>query len=242
MLELDSVEIWRGASRAVQGIDLVVRAGEIVALLGANGAGKTTTLLGVSGLLRPRRGRIRLAGEGGTVDLQTLSPDRIVALGVAHCPEGRQVFGSLSVRQNLLLGAYLRRDRDGIAQDLARLERRFPILGERRDMAAGQLSGGEQMMLAIGRALMSRPRLLMLDEPSLGLAPRMVEEIFDIVVELNRAGTTVLLVEQNASMALDIAHRAYVLETGRIILSGPAAELARDDAVRRSYLGMEVGS
>ncbi len=237
MLELREVEVWRGPSPVLHGIDLDVQAGEIVALLGANGAGKTSTLLSLSGLLRPRRGRIRLRVDGREHDLARMAPDRIVAAGVAHCPEGRQIFGGLTVRENLRIGAHLRRDGD-IVGDEARLYELFPILRERAGGQAGLLSGGEQMMLAIARALMSRPKLLLLDEPSLGLAPRMVETIFDIIEDIRARGTTVLLVEQNAAMALEIADRGYVLEQGRIAIAGPAAELASHPRVREAYLGL----
>jgi branched-chain amino acid transport system ATP-binding protein len=237
MLELRGVEVWRGPSRVLHGIDLSVADGEIVALLGANGAGKTSTLLTVSGLLRPRGGSIRLRIDGREHDLARLAPDRIVAAGVAHCPEGRQIFGNLSVRENLRIGAHLRRDGE-IEQDLSRLLERFPILAERAAGRAGLLSGGEQMMLAIARALMSRPRLLLLDEPSLGLAPQLVETIFEEIDAIRDRGTTVLLVEQNAAMALDVADRAYVLEQGRIALAGTREELVHDPRVREAYLGL----
>jgi branched-chain amino acid transport system ATP-binding protein len=237
MLELAGVSVARGASTVLHELDLQVAAGEIVALLGANGAGKTSTLLTISGLLRPRRGRIGFSADGARHDLARLEPEAIVALGIAHCPEGRQVFGALTVRENLLLGAYLRRDA-AIARDLAAMEARFPVLAERRQLPAGTLSGGEQMMLAIARALMSRPRLLLLDEPSLGLAPQLVDAVFDIILELRRDGTTVLLIEQNAAMALEIADRAYVLDQGRIAVGGPAHQLARDPAVQAAYLGL----
>ncbi|MCB9947991.1 MAG: ABC transporter ATP-binding protein [Rhodospirillaceae bacterium] len=238
MLEIDAAQVWRGQTHVLHGIDLTVGEGEIVALIGANGAGKTTVLMTISGLLRPRDGAVRYRPHGGDpVDLARLAPEAIVGLGIAHCPEGRQVFASLSVRENLLIGAYLRRDRVAVAADLDRVVARFPILGERARLPAGSLSGGEQMMLAIGRALMSRPRLLLLDEPSLGLAPQIVETIFDILGDINRAGTTLLLVEQNAAMALELAHRAYVMETGRVTLSGAAADLADNPEVRRAYLG-----
>ena len=237
MLELRGVEVWRGPSRVLHRLDLDVAAGEIVALLGANGAGKTSTLLTVSGLLRPRRGAIRLDIDGRTHDLARMAPDRIVAAGIAHCPEGRQIFGSLSVRENLRIGAYLRRDGE-VERDRARLLERFPILAERASSRAGLLSGGEQMMLAIARALMSRPRLLLLDEPSLGLAPQLVETVFEVIAEIRERGTTVLLVEQNAAMALDVADRAYVLEQGAIALSGTREALVHDPRVREAYLGL----
>jgi branched-chain amino acid transport system ATP-binding protein len=236
MLALEAIEVWRGPSQVLRDISLRVEAGEIVALLGANGAGKTSTLLTISGHLRPRVGRITLEIDGKARDLAKLAPAGIVAAGVAHCPEGRQIFGAMTVLENLRLGAYLRRDA-GVRGDLDRMMQLFPILAERRSGAAGKLSGGEQMMLAIARALMSRPRLLLLDEPSLGLAPQLVEQIFDVIADIRETGTTVLLVEQNAAMALDIADRAYVLESGEIQLSGAAQDLADDARVREAYLG-----
>jgi len=236
MLTLEDIDVWRGPSQVLRGVSLTVGEGEIVALLGANGAGKTSTLLTISGLLRPRRGKAALAIGGRILDLARLSMDRIVAAGVAHCPEGRQIFGGLSVRENLAIGAYLRRDAE-VARDVAAMGELFPILAERAGGRAGLLSGGEQMMLAMARALMSRPRLLLLDEPSLGLAPQMVETIFEIIADIRGRGTTVLLVEQNAGMALEIADRAYVLESGEVRLSGPAAALAGDPRMREAYLG-----
>jgi branched-chain amino acid transport system ATP-binding protein len=236
VLALEDVELWRGPSQVLRRVGLTVGEGEIVALLGANGAGKTSTLLAVSGHLRPRSGRIRLAAGGAAHDLASLAPAAIVALGVAHCPEGRQVFGGMTVEENLRLGAYLRRD--DLAPDLAAMAALFPVLGERRHGLAGRLSGGEQMMLAIARALMSRPRLMLLDEPSLGLAPQMVERIFDVIADIRARGTTVLLVEQNAAMALEIADRAYVLETGQVAIEGAARALADDPRVRAAYLGL----
>lgn len=241
MLSLAGVEVWRGASPVLRSLDLTVGTGEIVALLGANGAGKTSTVLTVSGLLRPRAGRLTLAVDGRVHDLARLAPDAIVGLGVAHCPEGRQIFQGLTVAENLMVGAHLRRDGDVIADLEAQLEL-FPILKERLQLPAGQLSGGEQMMLAVGRALMSRPRLLLLDEPSLGLAPQLVDQVFDVLVEINRRGTTILLIEQNAVMALEIAQRAYVLEGGRVVLAGTAAELAADSKVREAYLGLPAAA
>lgn len=241
MLTLEGVSVRRGRTRVLHGIDLHVAAGEIVALVGANGAGKTSLLMTVSGLLRPESGTIRYAGDatadGAPLLLNHRRAEDIVALGIAHCPEGRQIFGSLTVRENLAIGAYLRRDRAAVAADLDHVRTLFPVLAERGGQAAGSLSGGEQMMLAIARALMARPRLLLLDEPSLGLAPQITDRIFDILVDINRQGTTLLLVEQNAAMALDIADRAYVLETGAIALSGSGTDVAADDRVRRSYLG-----
>lgn len=236
MLTLEGLDVWRGPSQVLRGVSLAVREGEIVALLGANGAGKTSTLLAVSGHLRPRAGTIRLAVEGQEHDLGRLAPAAIVGLGVAHCPEGRQVFGGMTVEENLRLGAYLRRD--NAREDLAAMAALFPVLEERRHERAGRLSGGEQMMLAIARALMSRPRLLLLDEPSLGLAPQMVERIFEVIADIRDRGTTVLLVEQNAAMALDLADRAYVIETGAVTIEGEAAALADDPRVREAYLGL----
>jgi branched-chain amino acid transport system ATP-binding protein len=236
MLTLEGLELWRGPSQVLRGVGLRVASGEIVALLGANGAGKTSTLLAISGHLRPRAGRIRLAVDGRERDLAALDPASIVALGVAHCPEGRQVFGGMTVEENLRLGAYLRRD--DLREDLATMGARFPVLAERRQELAGRLSGGEQMMLAIARSLMSRPRLLLLDEPSLGLAPQMVERIFEVIADIRARGTTILLVEQNAAMALEVADRAYVIETGAVAIEGPAATLADDPRVRAAYLGL----
>lgn len=236
MLTLEGLDVSRGASLVLRGLSLTVCKGEIVALLGANGAGKTSTLLAISGHLPPRSGRIQLQIDGREHDLAALPPAAIVGLGVAHCPEGRQVFGGMTVEENLRLGAYLRRD--DIRADLQAMTELFPVLGERLHGLAGRLSGGEQMMLAIARALMSRPRLLLLDEPSLGLAPQMVERIFDVIEGIRARGATVLLVEQNAAMALDVADRAYVLETGEIQLEGPAASLAHDPRVREAYLGL----
>ena len=232
MLEVEDLHVAYGEIRALRGISLRVEEGEIVALLGNNGAGKTTTLKAISGLLPPRAGTIRLAGE----PLVGIPPHAIAARGVAHVPEGRRMFTRLSVEDNLALGAYVRRD-GGIAQDLERVFALFPRLRERRDQLAGTLSGGEQQMLAIARGLMLRPRILLLDEPSMGLAPLLVEQIFDTIRDINREGTTVLLVEQNAAMALEVASRAYVLEQGAIALEGSAEALQADEAVRKAYLG-----
>jgi branched-chain amino acid transport system ATP-binding protein len=237
MLTLDALDVWRGPSQVLRQVSLTVEAGEIVALLGANGAGKTSTLLTISGLLRPRNGAAHLVMDGHKHNLSAMTPSAIVATGIAHCPEGRQVFGGMTVMENLKLGAYLRNDGE-VGADLAAMMALFPILRERSGNLAGQLSGGEQMMLAMARALMSRPRLLLLDEPSLGLAPQMVDRIFDVIVDIRSRGTTVLLVEQNAAMALEVADRAYVLETGIIHLSGNAADLADDPRVREAYLGL----
>jgi branched-chain amino acid transport system ATP-binding protein len=222
-----------GRIQALRGVSLEVPAGSVVALLGANGAGKTTTLRVISGLLRPTDGAVFF--EGRRID--RLPPEVIVRLGVAHVPEGRQVFADLTVGENLILGAYARRDRRNVPADLERVFELFPVLRERRKQLAGTLSGGEQQMLAIGRALMARPRLLLLDEPSLGLAPMVAREIFRTVRRVNAEGTTVLLVEQDASRALQVAQTAYVLQTGQVVLWGPAAELRQNEAVRRSYLG-----
>lgn len=237
MLELKGISVRRGATQVLHGVDLSVEKGEIVALIGANGAGKSTTLLTISGLLRPVAGTIRWRTDGGDVSLERQSPEAIVRAGVVHCPEGRQIFGSLSVAENLAMGAYTRSDRQDIGRDIEEVHSLFPILRERAHVAGGALSGGEQMMLAIGRALLARPRILLLDEPSLGLAPKMIDQIFDVIENLRERGTTCLLIEQNAAVALDIADRAYVMENGRIVMSGSGRELASDDAVRRAYLG-----
>ena len=233
MLRLEGVSAGYGRLTALHAIEVDVRAGELVVLIGSNGAGKTTTLKTISGLIRPTAGRILLNGE----EIHRLPPDEILRRGIAHCPEGRRVFPYLTVQENLEMGAYVRRDTAGVAADLRRILEHFPILGERRRQAAGTLSGGEQQMLAIGRALMARPRLVLLDEPSLGLAPTMVEATFRIIADIRRDGTTVFMVEQNAYMALRLADRAYVMETGRITLAGPADVMARDEHVSRAYLG-----
>jgi branched-chain amino acid transport system ATP-binding protein len=233
VLELTDVHVRYGSIRSLQGVSLRVETGELVALIGSNGAGKTTTLRTISGLLRPTQGSVSFEG----VDIRRAPTDRIVELGISHCPEGRRIFGRLSVRENLVLGAVSRRDRVAAGEDLEMVLTLFPLLRERLSQAGGTLSGGEQQMLAIGRALMSRPRLLLLDEPSLGLAPLMVERIFETIAELKRQGRTILLVEQNVHHALDVADRAYVMETGRMTLAGPADVLRRDPQVERSYLG-----
>ena len=232
MLEIRDLHVYYGQIHAIKGISLAVAQGEIVALLGNNGAGKTTTLRTISGLLRPRTGHVLLEERV----INGLPPHEIVALGVAHSPEGRKVFNRLTVTDNLEMGAYLRGD-SGVREDMDRVFDLFPRLRERRLQVAGTLSGGEQQMLAIGRALMARPRILLLDEPSMGLAPILVEQIFETVADINRQGTTILLVEQNASIALSVAHRAYVLETGSVALSGAAAELSEHPEVQRAYLG-----
>jgi branched-chain amino acid transport system ATP-binding protein len=233
MLELHDVHVGYGNIRALHGVSLRVAEGELVALIGSNGAGKTTTLRSISGLLRPSAGSITFEGT----EIHRAPTDRIVALGISHCPEGRRVFGSLTVRENLALGAVSRSNREAIAADLEMVFDLFPLLKLRLRQTGGTLSGGEQQMLAIGRALMSRPRLLLLDEPSLGLAPILVERIFETIASLKRQGRTILLVEQNVHHALDVADRAYVMETGRITLEGGAAVLRRDPQVERSYLG-----
>ena len=234
MLDLTDVHVRYGNIRALQGVSLRVAQGELVALIGSNGAGKTTALRTISGLLRPAQGAITFEGA----DISRASTDRIVALGISQCPEGRRIFGGLTVGDNLRLGAVSRSDKQAVAEDLEMVLSLFPILRERLGQAGGTLSGGEQQMLAIGRALMSRPRLLLLDEPSLGLAPLLVERIFEAIAELKQQGRTILLVEQNVHHALDIADRAYVLETGRITLDGPAGVLRHDPKVEQSYLGI----
>ena len=238
MLDLTDVHVRYGNIRALQGVSLRVDQGELIALIGGNGAGKTTTLRTISGLLRPSEGAITFEGT----DLTSASTDRIVGLGISHCPEGRRIFGSLTVAENLRLGAVSIADAAATAAELESVFALFPLLKERLGQAGGTLSGGEQQMLAIGRALMSRPRLLLLDEPSLGLAPLMVERIFETISELKRQGRTILLVEQNVHQALDVADRAYVLETGRITLEGPAETLRHDPKVEQSYLGVGGGS
>ena len=233
LLAVEEIRVYYGAIQAVRGVSLDVRERELVALLGSNGAGKTTTLRTISGLFRPRSGRITYDGA----DLTKLAPHRIVAAGISQSPEGRQIFGSLTVRENLLLGATPRKDRKGLGGDLERVFDLFPVLKERLAQAGGTLSGGEQQMLAMGRALMARPRLLQLDEPSLGLAPLMVRRIFEVVSRLKAEGVTILLVEQNARKALEVADRAYVLETGTVVLSGTGLDLAANPEVERAYLG-----
>jgi branched-chain amino acid transport system ATP-binding protein len=239
MLKIDDIHVYRGRTYVLKGICLEVNQGEIVALIGSNGAGKTTTLRTISGLLRPKEGCITFQTDSKAepLDIGRIRAEEIVRLGISHCPEGRGVFAQLSVKENLILGAYLRKDQQKVAKDLAHVHELFPILEERSGQMAGSLSGGEQAMLAVGRALMSRPKLLILDEPSLGLAPMVVESIFKILSRINAEGITVLLVEQNAVMALQLAHRAYVMENGQVVLSGTGHELACNDDVRRSYLG-----
>ena len=231
ILKIDDINVFYGSIHAIKGISLEVNEGEIVTLIGANGAGKTTTLHTISGLLRPRSGSIQFCGE----DITKIPAHKLVERGLAHCPEGRRVFLQMTVQENLDMGAYIRRD--DFSASLDEVYELFPRLKERRKQVAGTLSGGEQQMLAMGRALMSKPKLLMLDEPSMGLAPILVEQIFAIIQNLHSIGTTILLVEQNAQAALSIADRAYVLETGNITLSGTGAELAKSDEVRKAYLG-----
>lgn len=233
LLSVQNLQVSYGAIRAIKDISFEVNQGEIIALIGANGAGKTTTLHTVTGLLQAQAGSIEFDGQ----DLLKVPAHKIVSMGMAHVPEGRRVFQQLSVYDNLKLGAYTRKDTNEINDTLAMVYDRFPRLKERRNQIAGTLSGGEQQMLAMGRALMSHPKIVLMDEPSMGLSPLLVSEVFDIIQEINKSGTTVLLVEQNAKKALSIADRAYVLETGRITLSGPACELLNDEAVKKAYLG-----
>lgn len=233
MLTVENLEVYYGAIRALKGVSFEVNEGEVVALIGANGAGKTTTLHTVTGLLRAHSGSIMFDGK----DLIKTPPHKIVSMGMAHVPEGRRVFQQLTVLENLKLGAYTRQNKQEIAETLAMVYRRFPRLEERKNQTAGTLSGGEQQMLAMGRALMSKPKIVLMDEPSMGLSPLLVTEIFDIIQEIKAAGTTVLLVEQNAKKALAVADRAYVLETGTIALEGPAAQLMNDASVKKAYLG-----
>jgi len=233
MLKIDNIDVYYGAIHALKGISLEVNEGEIVTLIGANGAGKSTTLRTISGLLKPKTGSITFLGQS----IAGVRAHEIVKKGISQVPEGRRVFAEMTVMENLDLGAFVRKDKAGIQQDLKHVFELFPRLEERKNQSAGTLSGGEQQMLAMGRALMSRPKLLLLDEPSMGLAPLLIKEIFNIIVDINKSGTTVLLVEQNANMALSIANRAYVLETGRITLSGKAQDLAASEDVRKAYLG-----
>ena len=233
MLKVNNIDVYYGAIHAIKGISILVAKGEIVTLVGSNGAGKSTTLRTISGLLKPKSGTILF--EDNRIDGS--AAHKIVGMGLCQVPEGRRVFSNMTVMENLELGAYLRTDKDEISRDFEDVFRKFPRLAERKFQVAGTLSGGEQQMLAMGRALMSRPKLLMMDEPSMGLAPLLVKEIFYIIQEINESGTTVLLVEQNANMALSIADKAYVLETGRIALAGTAKELASSEAVRKAYLG-----
>ena len=233
MLKVDNINVFYGAIHAIKGISIDVSDKEIVTLIGSNGAGKSTTLRTISGLMKPKTGTIKFEDK----DITGVSAHKIVGMGFCQVPEGRHVFSNMTVMENLQLGAYLRKDKAGISQDLEDVFKKFPRLLERKLQVAGTLSGGEQQMLAMGRALMSRPRLLLLDEPSMGLAPLLVKEIFNIIKEINESGTTILLVEQNAKMALSIADRAYVLETGRITMEGDAKELLNNEQVRKAYLG-----
>ena len=233
MLKVENINVYYGAIHALKGISVDVKEGEIVTLIGANGAGKSTILRTISGLLRTKTGNILFEGNS----VASMAPEEIVKKGISQVPEGRRIFANMTVEENLELGAYIRSDKPGIRKDIDKVFERFPRLGERRKQIAGTLSGGEQQMLAIGRGLMSQPRLLLLDEPSMGLAPLLVKEIFSIIKEINASGTTILLVEQNANMALSIAHQAYVLETGRITLAGSAKELMESEEVRKAYLG-----
>jgi branched-chain amino acid transport system ATP-binding protein len=233
LLDVDQIDVFYGAIHALKKLSLQVDEGSIVTLIGANGAGKTTTLKTISGLLRPRSGSIRYKD----IDITRVAPEKIVGLGISQVPEGRRVFPSMSVLENLEMGAYLRKDKKAIAEDMETVFVRFPRLKERRKQMAGTLSGGEQQMLAIGRALMARPQLMLMDEPSMGLAPLLVKEIFAIIKDINERGTTILLVEQNAHMALSIADKAYVVETGEIVLQGTAQELMNSPEVKKAYLG-----
>jgi branched-chain amino acid transport system ATP-binding protein len=237
MLEVLDLKVSYGAIRALDGVSFSVPAGAVVALLGANGAGKSTALRAVTGLVTPQGGRIVFAGR----EIQGLKPHEIIRAGLGVVPEGRRIFANLTVYANLMLGAYFRRDHETLARDLENLFETFPRLAERRHQAAGTLSGGEQQMLALGRALMSRPKLLLLDEPSLGLAPLLVKEVFNIITRLNQQGVTILLVEQNAAQALKLAHYAYILETGRVALAGPGSELLAHPRLKEAYLGDEAG-
>lgn len=233
MLEIKDLEVYYGVIQAIKGISFQVNEGEVIALIGAKGAGKTTTLHAITGLVPVKSGEILFEGK----NVAKIPGHKIVSMGMAHVPEGRRVFAQLSVYQNLKMGAYTRKDKDEIARNLEMVYKRFPRLKERRNQMAGTLSGGEQQMLAMGRALMSQPKIILMDEPSMGLSPIFVNEIFDIIKEVSAAGTTVLLVEQNAKKALSIADRAYVLETGKITLQGDANELMNDESVKKAYLG-----
>ena len=233
LLEVKDIQVYYGMIQALKGISFEVNEGEVIALIGANGAGKTTTLHTVTGLLRSKSGQIMFDGQ----DITKVPPHKIVTMGMAHVPEGRRVFSNMTVLQNLKMGAFTRTDKDEIEDTLKKVYKRFPRLEERQGQTAGTLSGGEQQMLAMGRALMSKPRIILMDEPSMGLSPIFVNEIFDIIKEVSESGTTVLLVEQNAKKALSIADRAYVLETGKIILDGNADDLLNDESVQKAYLG-----
>ena len=233
MLKVDNINLYYGGIHALKDLSLEVKKGEIVTLIGANGAGKTSTLRAISGLEPIKSGTISYKDES----LKKVPSHKIVSLGLSHVPEGRKILANLTVKENLELGAYLRKNKSEVKSDMEMVFSKFPRLKERRKQIAGTLSGGEQQMLAIGRALMNRPEMLILDEPSMGLAPLVVKDIFDTIVEINKSGTTILLVEQNANMALSIANRAYVLETGKIVLSGKASDLLNDDSIKSAYLG-----
>ena len=233
MLEIKDLHVHYGVIEALKGISLEVNEGEIVALIGANGAGKTTMMQSISGIVKKSGGEINFLNES----IMKANPKHIVEMGLTQVPEGRRIFAGMSVYENLMMGAFLRKDKDGIKRDYEKVCEQFPILKERMNQDASTLSGGEQQMLAMGRALMAKPKLLLLDEPSMGLAPILVKEIFNIIEEINKSGTTVLLVEQNAKMALSIAHRAYVLETGKVVMSGTGEELAKSPDVQKAYLG-----
>ena len=233
MLEIKDIEVFYGMIQAIKGVSFEVNEGEVIALIGANGAGKTTILHSITGLIAPKKGQILFEGQ----DITSTPAHKIVSMGMAHVPEGRRVFAQLTVLENLKMGTFTRKDKDEIEESMIRVYKRFPRLEERKNQMAGTLSGGEQQMLAMGRALMSRPRIILMDEPSMGLSPIFVNEIFDIIREVSEGGTTVLLVEQNAKKALAIADRAYVLETGKIVLDGKAEDLLNDDSVKKAYLG-----
>ncbi len=233
MLEVNGLQVYYGVIQALKDVSFEVNQGEVIALIGANGAGKTTTLHTLTGLIPAKQGSIVFEG----VDITKVPAHKIVEMGIAHVPEGRRVFAELSVYENLIMGAYTRKDKKEIAENLENIYKRFPRLKERKNQKAGTLSGGEQQMLAMGRALMSNPKMIVMDEPSMGLSPIFVNEIFDIIQSVSASGTTVLLVEQNAKKALSIADRAYVLETGKIVLSGDAKELINDDSIKKAYLG-----
>ncbi|HJB82037.1 MAG TPA: ABC transporter ATP-binding protein [Candidatus Mediterraneibacter intestinavium] len=233
MLEVKDLEVYYGVIQAIKGVSFEVNQGEVIALIGANGAGKTTILHTITGLLSPKKGQVLFEGK----DITKVPAHKIVSMGMAHVPEGRRVFAELSVYENLKMGAYTRKDKSEIEESLANVYKRFPRLEERKNQMAGTLSGGEQQMLAMGRALMSKPKIILMDEPSMGLSPILVNEIFDIIQAVSESGTTVLLVEQNAKKALSIADRAYVLETGNIVLEGNANDLLEDDSIKKAYLG-----
>lgn len=233
MLEVKDLEVYYGVIQAIKGVSFQVNQGEVIALIGANGAGKTTILHTITGLLSPKRGSVMFEGK----EITKVPAHKIVSMGMAHVPEGRRVFAELSVYENLKMGAYTRKDKKEIEESLANVYKRFPRLEERKNQMAGTLSGGEQQMLAMGRALMSKPKIILMDEPSMGLSPIMVNEIFDIIRAVSESGTTVLLVEQNAKKALSIADRAYVLETGNIVLEGKAEDLLENDSIKKAYLG-----